>query len=167
MITYIDLSIFFKEEYIVLVKRIRARGMQKCDAEDVVQEAFYRALKYSKTYDKERQKIGAWFNTILNNAFKDYRHANFTGEYSFREEDEEIGGELEEFTFNKQVVKEIEQYISTLPEEERNVLHSVFIIGYSYKACVQVFGIPFARVQFILQEFRKEMREKYDGNTIR
>ena len=152
---------FFKKEHFILVKRIKARGMQEADAEDVVQEAFYRALKYIDTYNPERQGIGAWFNTIMNNAFKDYRHANFTGEYSFREEDEELGGDLEEDTFNKQIVKELQREIASRNEVERNILHATFVLGYSYKACSQVFDVAFTRVQFILQEFRKEMKEKY------
>lgn len=152
---------FFKKEYIILIKRIKARGMQECDAEDVVQEAFFRAAKYIDTYNPKRQAFGAWFNTIMNNAFKDYRHANYTGEYNFREEDEEIGGDLEEATFNKQIVRELQREISIRPEVERNVLHATFVLGYSYKACSQIFDIGFTKVQFILQEFRKEMKEKY------
>ena len=153
---------FFKKEYVVLVKRIKARNMQECDAEDVVQEAFYRAVKYIKTYNPERQKIGAWFSTILNNAFKDYRHVNYTGEYKFREEDEELVGDLEEETFNKQIARELKKEIATRPEVERNILYAAFELGFSYKACSQVFDVSFTKVQFILQEFRKEMRSKYE-----
>lgn len=154
---------FFKKEYNILVKRIRARGMQGADAEDVVQEAFYRALKYRDTYNPKHQPIGAWFNTIMNNAFKDYRHANFTGEYSFREEDEDISVMSEDGVFSKRMMGEVEGDIASKPEEERNILKTVLILGYSYKACCQVFDVRFARVQFVLQEFRKEMRSKYNG----
>ncbi|QDP53357.1 MAG: hypothetical protein Unbinned6805contig1000_19 [Prokaryotic dsDNA virus sp.] len=156
-----ELTEFYKTEKDVLIKRIKARGMQEVDAEDVVQEAFYRALKYFNTFNPDRQEIGAWFNTIMNNAFKDYRHANFTGDYSFREEDEEVGGEIEEDLFHKQLAKEIKDEISRMPIEERNILQAVFVLGHSYKACCQIFDLPYARVQFILQEFRKEMKEKY------
>ena len=84
---------FYKENYNILVKRIQARRMQECDAEDVVQEAFVRALKYADSFNPDFHEIGAWFNTILNNSFKEYRHDNYTGDYSFcddREEDHEF-----------------------------------------------------------------------------
>lgn len=154
---------FYEKEYSTLVKRIQARGMQECDAEDVVQESFYRALKYIATYVPSRQPIGAWFNTIMNNTFKDYRHANYTGEYSFRDEDdEEESASIDEMSYNKQIAKEIKKEIEGRDESERNILYAILVLGFSYKACCQVFDETFGRVQFVLREFRNEMRGKYE-----
>ncbi len=156
------LTEFFIKEHIILVKRIRARGMQDADAEDVVQEAFYRAIKYKDTYNPKHQPIGAWFNTIMNNAFKDYRHANFTGEYSFREDDsEEVYISADSDMISKRMVEEVKKDMYCKSDQESSILNTVLVLGYSYKACCQVYDVPFSRVQFVLQEFRKEMREKY------
>lgn len=40
-------------------------------AEDVVQEAFCRALYYQDSFDKRRAKLATWFNKILFNALRD------------------------------------------------------------------------------------------------
>jgi RNA polymerase sigma factor (sigma-70 family) len=55
-----------------LVNRVKYRVGGIENAEDVVQEAFARALQYISTYDHDKP-FGAWFNTILNNATRDFK----------------------------------------------------------------------------------------------
>src|SRR5690606_11219785 len=43
-------------------------------AEDVVQEAYCRALRFWPMYDPDRGEIQPWFNRILFNALRDVQH---------------------------------------------------------------------------------------------
>ena len=57
---------YYRQEYDKLV--IRVRGKVGIDwAEDVVQEAFYRALRYQRAFDPARHEMGAWMSRILGN----------------------------------------------------------------------------------------------------
>lgn len=42
-------------------------------AEDVVQEAYTRAIQYQATYDPERAELRTWFNSLLFNSLRDYQ----------------------------------------------------------------------------------------------
>jgi len=57
---------YYKENFDKLV--IRCRGKVGVDyAEDVVQEAFYRALRYQRSFNPERHEVGAWIARIMGN----------------------------------------------------------------------------------------------------
>ena len=60
------IELYYRQEYDKLV--IRVRGKVGVDwAEDVVQEAFYRALRYERSFDPARHEMGAWLSRILGN----------------------------------------------------------------------------------------------------
>ncbi len=157
---------YFRENYNILVKRIQARHMQLVDAEDVVQEAFVRAIKYSDSFNPERLEIGAWFNTILNNAFKDYRHANFTGDFSFTEEftEEAVDGVncTEKAITDKDMVEHVKAEMSKLSNTNASIVQLSLLNGYKLKEVAQVLDLKLEHVRKTLFRFKKSMREKYD-----
>lgn len=61
----------YREEQPRIVARIGRYLKHRANAEDVVQEAYLRMIKYWKAYDGE-QEIGKWFGSILNNTIKDF-----------------------------------------------------------------------------------------------
>ena len=150
---------FFRDNYQVLVKRIQARRMQESDAEDVVQEAFARALKYRDSFNPDFHEIGAWFNTILNNAFKDYRHANFTGDYSFCEEEHDELDASEQGWVDANMLKKIREEVSKLPKGQASIVHLVLLSGYKYKEAAQILDQKFETVKKTVYRFKKDMRE--------
>lgn len=153
---------FYKDNYQLLVKRIKARRMQEADAEDVVQEAFVRALKYQDSFDPGRQEIGAWFNTILNNSFKDYRHANFTGDYSFTEEEHMT--EADDATDNwldKDVINKIRAEVQELKKPHRDIVELVMLNGFKYKEASQILDERIDNIKKVLYRFKQTLREKY------
>lgn len=58
-----------RRRYVNLISSL-LRG-DRATAEDVVQEAFCRAVQYQNSFDPERGKIEAWFNRILFNSLRD------------------------------------------------------------------------------------------------
>ena len=64
-----DIDKHYREQYSRLVKRIAYRlGNKYFLAEEVVQEAYARALKYYKSFDPSYGEFDQWFSLILNNA---------------------------------------------------------------------------------------------------
>ena len=70
---YVELENFYRANRDMLVKRVSRSAGGDYNAEDVVQEAFFLAVKYWEGFDPERRELGAWFNTILNNACKRFK----------------------------------------------------------------------------------------------
>ena len=164
MLTYEDIEKAFEESREERVKRVRSRGMSNEDAEDVVQETFFRALKYCNTFQPHLQELKVWLDIIMNNAFKDYRHSNFTGDFSFREEQEEEDGEvMEDKMFSKDMVEVIREEIESLPPLDRQIVYAKVVLGHSYKACCEIFDINHDKVTNTLRSFRNKMKEKYGG----
>lgn len=63
-----ELEAFYSENFDTIVKKIYRSCGNYHDAEDIVQEAFERAIKYINSC-KDFEK---WFQTILRNSYKDY-----------------------------------------------------------------------------------------------
>jgi RNA polymerase sigma factor (sigma-70 family) len=143
-----------------LHKRVASRAGGAYNAEDVVQEAFARALKYWNSFDPARQELGAWFNTILNNALKQFQR------------DELISGTCEEF--NEQwhegtrlhqtaahTLAQVEWIISQKPEPLRKLLDLYFIKGYKPRELTDVLDMKNQAIRFQVMQFRSELREKF------
>lgn len=71
MISVEDISSYYKENKDVLIKSLVRRAGSHEDAEDIVQETFYRALKYRHTQDECRPLEG-WVVRIVQNCLKDF-----------------------------------------------------------------------------------------------
>lgn len=152
---------FFRKNSFTLVKRIKARGMQEADAEDVVQEAFYRALKYFQTYDSNLMSVDAWFSSILNNSFKDYRHANFTGDYSFTEEHLEDTYEGEDRCLDKKMIELIREKVTSLDTSQRNIIELVLLNGFTTREASQILGLNREAVKKTVTRFKSKLKERY------
>jgi len=68
---YALIETHFREKNNIIVKKIAGHMGNMFNAEDVVQETYYRACKYWKTFNEELS-FNTWFGTLLNNAVKDY-----------------------------------------------------------------------------------------------
>lgn len=148
-----------RKRYVNLMSSI-LRG-DRAAAEDVVQEAFTRALYFQGTFNPERGKLKTWFNTIMFNALRDIQRemrgypsedsANFSSE------------DVEHFTdFKEQPEKMLflEYKIANVnnPRHKR-ILELFFLLGYSAREISQVEeGVSISNVTTVVSRFR-------DSNT--
>lgn len=161
MLSIDEIAKVYEESRDERLKMLRMRRVSPEDAEDILQETFYRALKYRDTFNPELQELKVWLDVIMNNAFKAYRHASMSGDYSFLDETAEDEEDIEDTAINKEMLEVIKQEITELPQQQRQIVYANSILGHSYKACCEIFDLPYATVQFAIQEFRKAMKEKY------
>ena len=78
----------YKENYGRILKRMTFRAGGIHQAEDIVQEAYCRALKYYSELKVE--EFDRWFSMILNNAYNDYKRDEIGLSY-IEDEDEPLG----------------------------------------------------------------------------
>jgi len=130
--------------------------------EDVVQEAFYRAVKFFPSFDENRGKLSSWFNTILFNSLRD---AQRSGRGMSSIEVDRLSPEdvflQENFTNNPDLSKYVEKSIGEVQSERsRRVLYLFFILGYTSKEISQIEEkISQTNVTTIVTRFRKQLKE--------
>lgn len=125
---------YYKDNFDHHVKRIYARNKDIMAAEDVVQDAFERAMKFFHTFDQTKD-FGGWFNTILNNAYKD------------AVKDKRMQGMVVEFdeNLNEPVplpdLKEeslLQKRLEKLPNTQRQICHLYFNCGLQPREIAQI-----------------------------
>ena len=143
-----------------LHKRVANRAGGAYNAEDVVQEAFSRALKYWDSFDPNRHQLGAWFNTILNNALKDFKREELI--YGMCVEfDEELDSGVRMNTTNKNILEKIEQLIQSKRDSTRDLLDLYYLKGYKVRDVVQALDVNSQAVRTAVLRFKVEVKEKF------
>lgn len=146
---------YYKENYQKCIKRIYSRTKDVMAAEDVVQDAFERALKYYHTYDSSHE-FEAWFNTILNNSYKDWikdnRNQGMVVEY-----DEEKDDPLPMADLKTESV--VQREMTKLCSNQRHAAHLYFNAGLMPREISQIVDMTPRTVAKSISQFKRHIRE--------
>jgi RNA polymerase sigma factor (sigma-70 family) len=157
---YETIEEYYKEHRRRLVQVVNKRAGGVENAEDVVQIAFERALKYKNSFNPNHSDFEGWLVSILNNSLRAYkadeRLMGMSVEYK-EELDERIEATELEGNLAKVILKEIE----AKPFPMRQALYLYFIKQYAPREIVQVLDMTNGYIRFSVHEFKKELREKY------
>jgi RNA polymerase sigma-70 factor (ECF subfamily) len=134
------------------------------DAEDVVQEASLRALRYFRTFTGGNGR--AWFLTIVRNTCSRRRgHRLHVPTDPFDEEQHSIlrsGPDPETLMLQTDDLTLIERAISNLPSRSRDLLLLREVQGLSYRELADVMDIPIGTVMSGLSRARQAFRSAVD-----
>ncbi|HEV8198352.1 MAG TPA: sigma-70 family RNA polymerase sigma factor [Gemmatimonadales bacterium] len=136
------------------------------DAEDVVQDACLRALRYFGGFRGTTAADGrAWLYTIVRNTAHTWRHRNradtLTAEFDEAVHSEHVGDEHPESALDRSVAREsLAESLDRLPPEFREVLVLRELEGLSYKEISAVVGAPVGTVMSRLSRARKRLQEE-------
>lgn len=148
----------YKENYQRLMKRLTFRCGTQWDAEDVLQEAYARCLKYFKP--EYVKNFNNWFTSVLNNTIRDHKAAD-RGSLVVSFEEEEVEG-LPCTQYPDRVSIEIAALINSKPKQQAEVLNLYFQQGYTAKDIGQVVeNISYAAAHQMITRFKKELKELY------
>lgn len=141
-----------------LVHRIsfRAGGVQ--EAEDVVQDAYVRAMQYFDSYDVTKE-FDLWFSRVLFNALKDHRRSERG--YTVVEFDEEHEEGIPCQQYNEEVVKQILQRIEDKAPPAKEILYLHFKYGYRVVDIHALVGGGIWAIHKTVSRFREELKELY------
>ena len=149
----------WRENYDKLVRRIHYRN---CDVpEDVVQEAFYRAMKYydsESPYAKDETEFITWFNTILNNTLRTMRR---------QEQNKGMIKDGKDVDTIEEVVdivgKDILVSLSSMPEgRDKQIIIMYYILGFKTKDISDYLNMGHSNVRMILLRWRNEIELEHD-----
>lgn len=142
-----------------LIKRTSFRiGGNFHGAEDIVQTAYERALRYRKSFDGGI--FDKWFNTILNNCLREYQNTE-RGYVQPDEEDEELAESMSCPSYPQHVMREVFELINTKSEAQMEVLNLFFKQEYTAIDISRISSIPYGTAHQIIQRFRNELKELY------
>lgn len=150
----------YKNNFNTLVKRIAFRcGNNYHDAEDVVQEAYLRAIKYKETFDMGLP-FKLWFSRILSNSLKDFkREQKAMG--TMEEIREEHFEPLEDPSTSDAIRRLLRKEVANLPAANREVVELHLFYGYSNSEIVQVTDMKYKEVDNVIQWFKRSFRERH------
>lgn len=147
----------YAENYRKLLKRMSFRASTEWDAEDIIQDAYERAIRYHASYDGSN--FDRWFNTILNNALREHKN-NEKGFAASTFEEEEMDG-IPCTHYPDRLVVEIDELIKTKSLQQIEVLNLWFKQEYSAIDISRITDLSYAAAHQIIQRFRNELKELY------
>lgn len=131
----------------------------KEEAEDAVQEAYCRALKYIHTF-QEGMHFGHWFSRILSNTIKDAISDKY-GRANLEELDEQqIEGKEEKF-LEKRMLEHISLEINSMQNEEhREILELYFSYGFTPQEIKELSPASKRVIRRVLDAFKRSLRTR-------
>lgn len=148
----------YRDNYRRYVKRMTFRAGTEWDAEDVVHDAYERALRYYNSFDGGN--IDRWFNTILTNALKDFK-ANEKGFATSEFDEEESEGTPCEH-YPSRLTVEIYDLINTKSLVQIEVLTLWMKEQYSARDISQLTSNTYGSCKSIIKRFKDELKSLYN-----
>lgn len=157
---YKEIENYYAKERKRLIKRVIGRAGSHAGAEDIVQEAFTRALTYYDSYVPGIYDFGAWFNRILDNATKDYskaeRHRGMVVDV-----DADILAGPNSDPYMKILLAEITAMIEEKPVDTRYILHLYFIEQYKPADIAKIVALSNGAIRAVVFRFKEEVKDRY------
>jgi RNA polymerase sigma factor (sigma-70 family) len=147
-------------ENLIRLITFKRQGNQH-DAEDIVHEAYSKALRHFNTYDSTTWKFATWFGRILINCEKDFAKDCRTHGMNDEFDEENYEPVIEDHVRVQDVIG-IHRLIDKQQKDTRNVLLLYYVYQYSLSEIDSVLpAYGYKKVDNIVKDFRlKAMREK-------
>lgn len=158
--TYKVIEDYYKSKRDELINRVNRRVGSRELAEDIVQEAFTRALKYYDGFNPNLHEFGAWFSGILDNTTKSLINAERIRGMSVDVEVEEYEG-VSSDPYLVALLNEIKVMIGEEEDSKKYILHLYFIQQYKPSDIVKLVPESYDVIKHLIQWFKKEVRLKY------
>ena len=148
----------YRSNFKHLVMRFRGPSGSRHNGEDIVQEAYTRAMKYWHSFNVDRD-FKRWFSTILLRCLKDKikdekEHGFFEGEI--------ITSDTQTKAFNRIIIKDVQKIIHMQPDNVRYILTLYFFEQYKTKEIAEIVPESHTNIRRIIHDFRKTLRRKFD-----
>jgi RNA polymerase sigma-70 factor, ECF subfamily len=139
-------------------------------AQDLVQEAYLRAIRYQHSY-QAGTNMKAWLFAIMRNLFwdrfkgsrKDDVSLDDVGDFVLYDRLKDEGAKPESDVLDKIAASEVVAAVDKLPPLHREVVLLVDVEGFSYKDAAQALGVPIGTVMSRLHRARQQLQKSlYD-----
>ena len=155
-----DIQTFYAVNFDKLVKRINSRCGNYHDAEDIVQTAFERALKYVESCDTDLER---WFSVILSNVLKKHQAVIRLGPVTkpLEEHLEDIEPIIPD-DIRPIIKREVRLMVDDEPEPNKTVLRLHLDFSYTNGEIQKlVEGLTYRSINGIINNFRVKVVKRY------
>ena len=156
-----QLATLFERYHLGLFRYLLSLTRNRTLSEDLVQEVFFRVLKYARSYDPSLS-FPVWLYGMARNACFDALHkgrAEMTG--SEMEDIKSSAPMPEEALARKQDVSFLQEALQQLPEEKREVLILSRFHNMRYEEIARILKCEIGTVKVRVYRALKELREKF------
>jgi RNA polymerase sigma-70 factor (ECF subfamily) len=156
-----QLATLFERYHVGLFRYLLSLTRNRSLSEDLVQEVFFRVLKYARSYDPSLS-FPVWLYGMARNACFDALHkgrAEMTG--SEMEDLRSSAPMPEEEIARKQDVTFLQEALQRLPEEKREVLILSRFHNLRYEEIARILKCEIGTVKVRVYRALKELREKF------
>lgn len=148
-----------RKQYVNMAKRFT--NNDEYLAEDIVQEAFARALDYSDSYNPKIATVETWLKSILYIAGIDHARTEINRGMTREVNEKDLIIEVDLGKVNK-MLNEVEREIAELEGEQRHICYLYFIRGYKPREIVEATGAKNQTVRTLIYRLAERLREKYE-----
>ena len=156
-----QLGTLFERHHVGLFRYLLSLTRNRSLSEDLVQEVFFRVLKYARSYDPSLS-FPVWLYGMARNACFDALHkgrAEMTG--SEMEDLRSSAPIPEEVIAHKQDVTFLQEALQKLPDEKREVLILSRFDDMRYEEIARILKCEMGTVKVRVYRALKELREKF------
>jgi RNA polymerase sigma-70 factor (ECF subfamily) len=156
-----QLAFLFERYHVPLFQYLMHLSQNRAVSEDLVQEVFFRVLKYAGSYDPSFA-FNVWLYRMARNAYFDSQHKR-RAEVSGHEVDDIRSDEPvpEELLARKQDAMFLKEALQKLPEDKREVLVLSRFHNLRYEDIGQILKCETGTVKVRVYRALKELRERF------
>ena len=156
-----QLAVLFERHHVALFRYLLAMTRSRSLSEDLVQEVFFRALKYARSYDPG-QPFSVWLYGMARNAcFDSLRKRNAeptAGEIDKIRSPEPMP---EELFVRKQDVLFLQEALRNMPQDKREVLVLSRFQNLRYEEIARILHCEIGAVKVRVYRALKDLRERF------
>jgi len=144
--------------------KIYSRRAGQDDVEDLIQEAFYRALFYADSFNPKFVSLSNWLTSILNNCLKDLQREKMDGAamHSVDEEPSIHDRCPSDIEVEEKILRDIEGKSG----DTKQILWLYFKMGYKNEEIQRIIGGSYSNVHRAVLRFKALCQDKY-GHLMR
>ena len=147
---------FYRKNYDRLIKYARSRvgGYSLPLAEDAVQEAFARALRYYRAFNERNGTFEEWFSGILRNTINYIKSIEQNQGITRTEEQAVVNDKrMKAVILSKEIIDELKH----VSDRDRSVFEAYFFYGLKTREISEIMPISHSNVRYLISKFREKM----------
>lgn len=156
-----QLAVLFERHSVRLFQYLLQLSRNRALSEDLVQEVFFRVLKYAASYDPSFA-FNVWLYRMARNAYFDAVH---------KRRAESVGSDIEDIRSDEPIPEEIlsrkqdtmflQEALQNLPEDKREILILSRFQNLRYEDIAQILKCEIGTVKVRVYRALRELREKF------
>lgn len=149
---------FYEVNQSALFSFLKSKGLNKIEAEDLIQQAFLIIWEKRSDINPERSLRSYLFTTAYNRMLNHFRDSRQT-EPGYAYELSDSGQNPEESAITSEAIKLMHRRLKEMPERRRSVFEYCYLQGFSHKEAAEAMSVSVKTIENHMAIALKELRE--------